>query len=182
VLDSNTIPSSVQSFHYRSSVNDMPSLETPPLKILIVGAGIAGLSAAISCRRAGHDVQIYERSALNNELGAAIHVAPNASRGLLAWGLDPVRSRFVTCKKSYRAHASTLEKFHETDEAYIGPTFGAPWFLCHRVDLHEELKRLAIGSEGEGKPAEVHLKSEVVKYVCLILKKFVMHNLVQADA
>ncbi len=111
----------------------MSTTEGGPLRILIVGAGIAGFSAAIACRRAGHIVHIYERSSLNNELGAAIHVAPNASRGLLAWGLDPLRARFVTCKKSYRAHATTLEKFHETDEGYIEPSFGAPWFLDRRV-------------------------------------------------
>jgi len=143
----------------------MRSIEVLPLKVIIVGAGIAGFSAAISCRRAGHDVQIYERSALNNELGAAIHVCPNASRGLLAWGLDPVRARFVTCKKSYRAHASSLQKFHTSDESYIPSTFGAPWFLAHRVDLHDELKRLATQTEGEGKPVMVHLKSEVSEYV-----------------
>lgn len=28
------------------------------LKILVIGAGIAGLSAAISLRRAGHDVEV----------------------------------------------------------------------------------------------------------------------------
>jgi salicylate hydroxylase len=147
----------------------MGSIEMVPLKVIIVGAGIAGFSAAISCRRAGHDVHIYERSALNNELGAAIHVCPNASRGLLAWGLDPVKARFVTCKRSYRANAATLQKFHESEESYIEPTFGAPWFLSHRVDLHDELKRLATQKEGEGKPAVVHLKSEVARYVCILL-------------
>jgi salicylate hydroxylase len=143
----------------------MPSAESVPLKILIVGAGIAGLSAAISCRRAGHDVQIYERSALNNELGAAIHVCPNASRGLLAWGLDPVKARFVTCQRSFRAHGTTMVKFHEADDSYITEKFGSPWYFAHRVDLHEELKRLATQTEGEGKPAVVNLKSEVIKYV-----------------
>jgi salicylate hydroxylase len=146
----------------------MPSASPSPLNVLIVGAGIAGFSAAISCRRAGHIVQIYERSSLNNELGAAIHVCPNASRGLLAWGLDPVKARFVTCNSTFRAHGSTLEKFHETDESYITSKFGAPWYLAHRVDLHEELKRLATQKGGEGRPAEVHLKSEVTKYVCAI--------------
>jgi salicylate hydroxylase len=143
----------------------MPSAEFVPLNILIVGAGIAGFSAAISCRRAGHNVQVYERSALNNELGAAIHVCPNASRGLLAWGLDPVKARFVTCQRSFRAHGATLVKFHEADDTYITEKFGSPWFFAHRVDLHEELKRLATQEEGEGKPAVVHLKSEVIKYV-----------------
>jgi hypothetical protein len=40
----------------------------------------------------------------------------------------------------------------------------------HRVDLHEGLKLLATQEEGEGKPAIVHLKSEVAEYVYLICK------------
>lgn len=31
-----------------------------PLDIIIVGAGLAGLSAAISCALAGHNVQVVE--------------------------------------------------------------------------------------------------------------------------
>jgi salicylate hydroxylase len=69
------------------------------MQVLIVGAGIAGFSAAIACRRAGHEVHIYEKSSMNQELGAAIHLPPNASRGLLAWGFDTVKARAVICKK-----------------------------------------------------------------------------------
>jgi salicylate hydroxylase len=136
-----------------------------PLNVVIVGAGIAGLSAAIACRRAGHTVKVYERSRLNHEVGAAIHIPPNASRALLAWGLDPGRAQFVVTKKSFRAHGDTLVKFHESDERYIEPTYGAPWFLAHRVDLHEELKQLATGRDGAGHPAEIHLGNGVAAYV-----------------
>lgn len=145
----------------------MPSAEPKPLNILIVGAGIAGFAAAIACRRAGHNVSIYEKSSLNNELGAAIHVCPNASRGLLAWGLDPVKGRFVLCKHSFRAYGSSMVRFHEADDSYITEKYGSPWYLAHRVDLHEELKRLATQEEGGGKPAFVHLNSEAMKYASL---------------
>ena len=139
--------------------------EFRPLDIIIVGAGIGGFSSAIACRRAGHNVRIYERSSLNNELGAAIHVCPNASRGLLAWGLDPVAARFVQAKKSYRAHSDSLVRFHETDEGYITEKYGAPWYFAHRVDLHEGLKKLATSEDGEGRPAKVFLKKDVTDYV-----------------
>ncbi len=62
-------------------------------------------------------------------------------------------------------------KFHEGDDGYITEKFGAPWFFAHRVDLHEELKRLATQEEGEGKPAVVHLKSEVIRYVRVLFLK-----------
>jgi salicylate hydroxylase len=114
--------------------------EFPPLDIIIVGAGIAGFSATISCRRAGHNVRVYERSRLNNELGAAIHMCPNAFRGLAAWGLDPVKARFVTCQKSYRASGSTMVKIHESDDGYITAKFGSPWWFCHRVDLQDSTR------------------------------------------
>ncbi|KAJ0375007.1 hypothetical protein COL26b_006722 [Colletotrichum chrysophilum] len=150
-----------------------------PLKILIAGGGIAGLSAAVGLRRAGHEVHVYERSALNNEIGAAIHVCPNAARALLAWGLDPVKAKFVLVRCSFRAKGDTLEKFHVGTEDYIEERYGAPWYFAHRVDLHEELKRLATevvesgngtngvnghAKGGFGMPANVHLQSEVVKY------------------
>jgi salicylate hydroxylase len=35
-------------------------------------------------------------------------------------------------------------------------------WLCHRTDLHGELKRLAIGEDGAGPPARLHLGQEVV--------------------
>ncbi|ORY58182.1 salicylate hydroxylase [Pseudomassariella vexata] len=135
------------------------------LNIIVVGGGIAGLSAALALRRANHIVHVYERSAFNNEVGAAIHVPPNASRTLLAWGLDPVSAKFVTVKSSFRAKAATLERFHVgTTESSVLSKYGAPWFFAHRVDLHEELKRLATETDGAGVPVTVHLKSEVVGY------------------
>lgn len=76
----------------------------------------------------------------------------------------------MTCKRSFRANAATMVKFHEADDSYITEKFGAPWFFAHRVDLHEELKRLATGKEGEGKPARVHLKSEAIRYVKISLE------------
>ncbi len=136
-----------------------------PLTALVVGGGIAGLSAAIALRRAGHTVHIYERSAFLNEVGAAIHVPPNATRALLGWGLDPARARLVRARRHFLASGHTLEKVDERSLEDVEARYGAPWFLAHRVDLHEELKRLATGDAGVGTPATVHMKCDVVAYV-----------------
>jgi salicylate hydroxylase len=77
---------------------DLPSSPTPPLSISIVGAGIAGLTTAITLRRNGHLVkvlctthcnftalihsQLFEASKIKTEIGAALGVQPNALRVL----------------------------------------------------------------------------------------------------
>jgi 2-polyprenyl-6-methoxyphenol hydroxylase-like FAD-dependent oxidoreductase len=59
-------------------------------RALIVGAGIGGLSAAIALRRAGWDVQIFERSAALRELGFGLGLAPNAMAALGELGVGEI--------------------------------------------------------------------------------------------
>ena len=56
--------------------------------LLIVGAGIAGLSAALAVSRTGFNVVICERTSELTELGAGIQLSPNAGRVLAGLGLD----------------------------------------------------------------------------------------------
>ncbi|KAK9445243.1 Aromatic-ring hydroxylase-like protein [Metarhizium brunneum] len=133
------------------------------LNVVIVGAGIAGLSAAISLRRAGHCVHLYEKSSMNDEIGAAIHVPPNASRFLTAWGLDPVQWRWVEARHADSVDPFTLQPraalYNDKSSASVG---GLPLWLSHRVDLHNALKWMATRSDGPGAPATIHLDSLVM--------------------
>jgi 2-polyprenyl-6-methoxyphenol hydroxylase-like FAD-dependent oxidoreductase len=54
---------------------------------LIVGAGIGGLAAGISLRRAGWEVRVLEREAVAREVGFGLGLAPNAMAALRALGL-----------------------------------------------------------------------------------------------
>ncbi|KAK1762549.1 FAD/NAD(P)-binding domain-containing protein [Phialemonium atrogriseum] len=137
------------------------------LNIAIVGGGIAGLSAGVSLRRAGHTVTIYERSALNNEVGAAINVPPNASRPLLGWGLDPVAAQFVPVTAVALHEPFGLKELQLVPMGdWVAHKYRAPFYFAHRVDLHQALKTLATTEEGDapGTPVVIHLKSEVVGY------------------
>ena len=67
-----------------------------PINVIVVGAGIAGLSAAIGLRRAGHHVELFEQSRFTNEIGAALNICPNASRLLSRWGFDSISAEAVT--------------------------------------------------------------------------------------
>jgi len=136
------------------------------LDVLVVGAGIAGLAAAIALRRAGHRVRVYERSALKDEVGAAIHVPPNAARFLVRWGLDPVREGFVRAARAHFRHPATLGLITAESHADNARRFGgADLWYAHRVDLHTALRTLATAPDGPGRPVSLLLASPVVGYV-----------------
>lgn len=102
-----------------------------------------------------------------HELGAAIHVCPNASRVLLHWGFSPSRARLVTARTAAFMKGDTLDMIDEQVYLDMEDKFGAPFYFAHRVDLHSELKHLATGEEGTGKPATIELRRDVVGYVSL---------------
>ncbi|KZT30009.1 FAD/NAD(P)-binding domain-containing protein [Neolentinus lepideus HHB14362 ss-1] len=58
-----------------------------PLKFIIVGGSIAGLSCAFTLLSAGHRVHILERSAVKHQFTGSIRVPPNLMRILDSWGI-----------------------------------------------------------------------------------------------
>jgi 2-polyprenyl-6-methoxyphenol hydroxylase-like FAD-dependent oxidoreductase len=70
------------------------------MKVIIAGAGIGGLSAALSLNKIGVDVKIYESVSEIRPLGVGINVLPHASRELIALGLQSELDKFAIRTRS----------------------------------------------------------------------------------
>ena len=57
------------------------------MKIIIAGAGIGGLAAALALKAAGHDVTVFEAVAQIQPLGVGINLLPHAAQVLDGLGL-----------------------------------------------------------------------------------------------
>jgi hypothetical protein len=71
--------------HKRSKMGS--SNNAKKFNIIIVGAGVAGLSAALGLQQKGHKVTVLERHADTQALGGPINMSPSATRILTQYGL-----------------------------------------------------------------------------------------------
>ena len=72
----------------RGTVRSFSHVAMAAGKVIIVGGGIGGLSAALALLKRGIDVEVYEQSSLLKEAGAGIQIGSNGTRVLYALGLE----------------------------------------------------------------------------------------------
>ncbi|KAJ6479565.1 hypothetical protein C8R45DRAFT_1005474, partial [Mycena sanguinolenta] len=135
------------------------TIPTPPLAVSIVGAGIAGFTAAIAFRKGGHRVQIFESAEKKTEVGAALGVPLNAQLVLEYLGYSKDNLKSVNFDGIEAFDALTGEG--KTNLWLLPELKIKPNLMVLRSDLHTELERLALGP-GEGPPAKLHLASKVI--------------------
>lgn len=152
------------------------SLEVPTVirmrerRVIIVGAGIGGLTAAIALRRVGIEAQVFERAPELREAGAGISLWPNA--------VLPLRRLGVGEAIEAAGYPSTDSSLRSWTGEPLGPavadrlegTFGAPLVVVHRAALQGvlraalppdavELGHEAVAIEQDGAGAAVHFSS-----------------------
>ena len=120
-----------------------------PLNVLIAGAGIGGLSAALALQRCGHSVRVFEQALALGEIGAGIMLTPNAVKVLNFLGLEERLSRLAV-----EPEQSVYRRFDTAEEMMRAPlkdrmlaTYGARYFHIHRADLHELLMEAVLAQE-----------------------------------
>jgi salicylate hydroxylase len=109
--------------------------ETAP--IIVVGAGIGGLTAALLLARAGWRVKLVERRAALDEEGAGLQLSPNASRILIGVGLGEPLALQAGSPARIRIRRSA-DGGEIASVALGSPAlerYGAPYLVAHRADL-----------------------------------------------
>ena len=130
------------------------------LRLVVIGAGLAGLAAAISTRLEGHSVVILEKSAELQEIGAGLQITPNSTRLFRQWGiydeLEPLAA--VPTSLSVRRYDGKHILVHEERfQEKLVSRYGSPFWDIHRADLQRVLiaRAKALG-------AEFYLSADVV--------------------
>ncbi len=113
--------------------------------LIVAGAGIAGLTAALTLTRAGMRVTVLEQSGRLAETGAGIQLTPNATRVLIALGLRERLAPLVMTPRAVRVMSGgsgrEIVRIPLGDEAER--TYGAPYWTIHRGDLQSTLAAAA---------------------------------------
>jgi salicylate hydroxylase len=113
-----------------------------PRTIIVAGAGIGGLTAALSLAAKGFRVIVLEKAERLEEAGAGLQLSPNASRILVDLGLEPrLTSRAVVPEAvnimSARA-GGQIARLPLGEAASLRA--GAPYWVMHRADLQAALQ------------------------------------------
>ncbi|KLO05518.1 monooxygenase [Schizopora paradoxa] len=107
------------------------------IKIIIVGAGFAGLACAIECKRKGHEVVVLEKFSEMKILGDIISFGNNAGRIFQRWGLHETFWPICTHHQELNLHNAQGELI--CVQKLPSVQFGAYSYNGHRGELHERL-------------------------------------------
>ncbi len=110
-------------------------------RVAIIGAGIAGLTAALSFAHRGISADVYEEAAALNEVGAGLQISPNASHVLAELGILPdLQSVWTEPERIGLVSGTSLVPIaHVPCGRFARDRWGAPYAVLHRATLQQAL-------------------------------------------
>jgi len=135
-------------------------MASPAKRVLIVGGGVGGLTAALCLHQAGFDAEIFEQAPELRELGVGFNVLPHAISVLTGLGLLPALDRVgIRTRELFycnRFGQTVWRELRGTDAGY-----DVPQFSIRRGKLHGVLRRAVLDRLG---PARVHTDSRLISF------------------
>ncbi|MER9855195.1 MULTISPECIES: FAD-dependent monooxygenase [unclassified Mesorhizobium] len=115
--------------------------DTRSRQIVIAGAGVAGLTAALAFAERGYSVRVFEQAQRLEAAGAGIQLSPNATRILRQLGvLDQLLPAAVRPEAVVLKEAATLRELARVPLGQAAESrWGAPYLVAHRADLQSAL-------------------------------------------
>jgi salicylate hydroxylase len=132
------------------------------LKVLVAGAGIGGLTAALALIRFGFEVEVHEQAQALGEVGAGLQVSANGTRILFALGLEPAIRAVAAEPEGKQVRLwNTGQSWKLFDlGAESVARYGAPYLMLHRADLH----RVLVQALERARPGTIHLGAKLTGY------------------
>jgi 2-polyprenyl-6-methoxyphenol hydroxylase-like FAD-dependent oxidoreductase len=162
-------------------------------RILIVGSGIGGLSAAIALRRVGFHVELFEQSTDLREVGAGVGLWSNAMSSLDELGVGEALRSGSTPLRIMTAATSRGETLSRCDLDTLGPEFAsAACFVVLRPRLLAALAarvpvssihagRHALGVKSHDEYASVHFEGDRVESGDLVIGADGLHSVARSS-
>ncbi len=128
----------------------MSNSDKPSSPIIIVGAGVGGLTAALTLRQAGHEIVLIEKAKKLSEVGAGLQLSPNACAVLHRLGVLGELERLGYAPGNLRIWSGKsgeqLGKVRLGD--YIRDRHSQPFIVIHRADLQNTLLKRVEETDG----------------------------------
>jgi salicylate hydroxylase len=106
-------------------------------ELMIVGAGIGGLAAALACAQQGTRVRVLEQAAQFSEVGAGVQIGPNGVRILQQWGLGSALKEVAAFPQRLEVrNAISGKRLAMLPLDTMPQRYGAAYATIARADLH----------------------------------------------
>ncbi len=104
------------------------------MEVLIIGAGIGGLTLGLMLHRAGIACRVFEAAPELKAVGVGINILPHASRELCALGLEDALAKVAVTTREYCFY-NRFGQYIYSEPAGRFAGYDVPQFSIHRGDL-----------------------------------------------
>ena len=118
--------------------------------VIVAGAGIGGLTAALALAQRGFEVMLLEAAPRLEEIGAGLQLSPNAARVLVALGIERRLEPHVVSPEHLAVRSARSGRLLAQAPlgASVARRYGAPYWVIHRGDLQAALCEAVAATPG----------------------------------